>query len=110
MGSALKCGLTITEFWDSTPYEIFIAIDAFVWNVDRENKRDAWLAWNIAALTRAKRLPPLKRFLKGKPGKAKQLEGKELDQRRLEHQEIMAKIDIKKINKAKQKKVKRRGS
>ena len=98
------------QFWDSTLQEIYATIQAFTWNVERQNKSDAWLAWHIAALSRAKRLPPLKRFLKGKPGESKRLEGKELDQRRLEHQEIMAKIDIEKINKAKQKKVKRRGS
>ena len=107
----MKCGLSVFEFWDSTPREVHAVIEAFTWNVERKNKSDAWVVWHIAALSRAKRLPPLKRLMSsGKPGKSKRLEGKELDQRRLEHQEIMAKIDMTKINEAKQKKVKRRGS
>jgi len=45
-------------------------------------------------------LPALKKLLGS--DKAKPLEGEELKRRRAEHQEIMQKIDVDKINEAKQ--------
>lgn len=105
----MKCGLTISQFWHSTPREVYAAIDAFSWQVDRENKRDAWLVWHIAALSRAKRLPPLKRLMGGKEKDGKRLTGEKLEQRRKERREIMAKIDMDKLNKAIAKRKRKRG-
>ena len=90
----------MAEFWSLTPRETYAAIEAVSWRLEREHRRDAWLAWHIAALSRAKRLPALKKLLGS--DKAKPLEGEELKRRRAEHQEIMQKIDVDKINEAKQ--------
>jgi hypothetical protein len=86
------------EFWDMTPREIQAAIEADIWRRELVHRRDAWLAWHVAALSRAKRLPPLQRMLGG--GQTRELEGEELERRRREHQEIMEKIDVQKINEA----------
>ena len=97
--SALKCGVGVLEFWSLTPRETYATIEASSWRLEREHRRDAWLAWHIAALSRAKRLPPLQRLIA--PGKARTLVGEELERRRTEHREIMQKIDVGKINEAK---------
>jgi hypothetical protein len=86
-----------------TPREMFAAIEAVSWRLEREHRRDAWLAWHIAALSRAKRMPPLQRLIA--PGKARALDGEELERRRAEHREIVQKIDVGRINEA----VKQRG-
>ena len=91
------------EFWSLTPRETYAAIEAANWRLEREHRRDAWLAWHVATLSRAKRMPPLQRLIA--PGKAKALEGEELEQRRTEHREIMRKIPVDRINE-----VKRRGN
>jgi len=97
--SALKCGVGVLEFWSLTPRETYAVIEASSCRLEREHRRDAWLAWHIAALSRAKRLPPLQRLIA--PGKAKALKGEELERRRAEHREIVQKIDVRKINEAK---------
>ena len=97
--SALKCGVSVAEFWSLTPRETYAVIEASAWQLEREHRRNAWLAWHIAALSRAKRMPPLQRLIA--PGKARALEGEELERRRAEHREIMQKIDVGKINEAK---------
>jgi hypothetical protein len=81
-----------------TPRETFEVIDAANWRSDVDRKRDAWIAWHTAALSRAKRLPPLRRLISAGP--AKQLVGKELERRRREHREITESIDVDKINEA----------
>jgi len=97
--TALKCGIGVTEFWALTPRETFAAIEAVSWQLEREHRRDAWLAWHIAALSHAKRLPALQRLIGA--GKARALEGEELERRRAEHREIIQKIDVDRINEAK---------
>ena len=93
------CGVGVADFWALTPVETFAIIEATNWRLEREHRRDAWLAWHIAALSRAKRLPALQRLLGA--GKARALEGEELERRRGEHREIMQKIDVDRINEAK---------
>lgn len=89
----------MAEFWSLTPRETYVVIQAAQWRMEREHRRDMWLAWHVAALSRAKRLPALKGLLGA--GKARALTGKELKRRRAEHQEIMKKIDVSKITEAK---------
>jgi len=60
---ALKLGVTVGEFWDMTPRETFMALNASVWRIEQEMARSLVLAWNIAALERTKRLPPLSKLL-----------------------------------------------
>jgi len=96
---SLKCGIGVREFWSLTPRETYMVLEAATWRLEREHRRDAWLAWHIAALSRAKRLPALQRLIA--PGKARALEGEELERRRAEHREIVQKIDVDRINEAK---------
>ena len=96
---SLKCGIGVAEFWSLTPRETYAVIKAANWRLEREHRRDAWLAWHIAALSRAKRLPTLQRLIA--PGKSRALEGEELERRRAEHREIVQKIDVDRINEAK---------
>jgi len=70
-----------------TPAETLAVIDAAAWRADLEFKRDIRLAWHVAAFTRAKRLPPLRRLLK--PGRTRKLTGEDLAKRRAEHAELM---------------------
>jgi len=80
------------------PREVSAAIEAFAWRVEREHRRDAWLAWHTAALSRAKRLPPLQRLLGG--GETRVLQGEELELRRRERDEMLERIDVGKLNEA----------
>jgi len=83
---ALKCGMSAVEFWTATPRETYATMEAAAWRMEREQRRDVWLAWHVAALSRAKRLPALQRLMVG--GKAKVLTGEEAEQRREEHEEL----------------------
>jgi len=66
--------------------------------MEREHRRDAWLAWHVAALSRARRLPPLQRLLGG--GETRELKGEELGRRRRERDEMLERIDVGKLNEA----------
>jgi hypothetical protein len=73
-------------------------VEAANWRDYQRHRRDTWLAWHIAALSRARRLPTLQRMLGS--NKAKPLHGDKLERRRREHREIMDRIDVKQINEA----------
>lgn len=98
----MRAGIRVSEFWAQTPSETNAAIDAWLWNRDREHRRDGWLAWHVAALSRAKRMPALPRFLGS--ADAKPLEGEELEARRRERDELLSKVDLGKLNEAMKKK------
>ena len=83
-------GISVSEFWAMTPWELRLALEAGARRLERERQRDAWLAWHIAAMGRAKRLPSLRRLL-GVP-RARRLQGAELERRRREHAEIVRKL------------------
>lgn len=91
LGQALKCGLTVAEFWQMTPRETFMAIEAYLWRYEREVKDQIRMAWLNAALVRAKHLPPLARLL---AGKAKPLRGAELQKRRQEFEEMTRNMKV----------------
>lgn len=55
------------------------------------------MAWRIAAFSRAKKLPPLKKVLSTSP--AKPLRGAEREKRRQEFAEMTAKLDLSKFTK-----------
>jgi len=55
----------VAAFWELTPRETLMTIEAAIWRRRQERERDLWLAWHMAALQRAKRLPTLKRLLSG---------------------------------------------
>lgn len=93
----MRAGIGILEFWDLTPRETFMAIDAAIWRDEVQQRRNLTLAWQTAALTRAKRMPSLKQLLNTKP--AKVLHGEELEKRRQEFREMTANLDLSKLGK-----------
>lgn len=81
-----------------TPRETYAVLRAAAWKAKQRQRQDAWLAWHIAALSRRRRLPRLSQMMKHPEAKA--LEGEELEQRREERDEMLARIDIDKLNEA----------
>jgi len=92
---ALRAGISVLEFWDLTPWETFMMIDASIWREEIQQKRDLVLAWQTAALTRAKRMPSLKQLLNTKP--ARPLVGQELEKRRKEFRDMTSNLDVSKL-------------
>jgi hypothetical protein len=98
----LRCGISVSEFWDLTPQEVYWTVDAAVWRDQQTQRQQIVLAWRIAALTRAKKLPSLKQMLA--VGPAKPLVGAERVRRKQEFQDMAAGVDLAKINEALKKK------
>jgi hypothetical protein len=92
---ALRCGLTIGEFWELTPHEVYLSIDAYLWRTGQQQRHDFTVAWLNAKLQRAKKIPSLKVMLMDK--KAQKLTGKELAKRRDEFKQMTKDIDLTKI-------------
>ena len=93
----MRAGIGVLEFWDQTPRETFMAIDAAIWREEVRQKQNLTLAWQTAALTRAKRLPSLKQLLNTKP--AKPLVGAEMEKRRQEFRDMTKNLDLSKLRK-----------
>jgi hypothetical protein len=96
--NALRCGVTVADFWAMTPRETYAVIRATGWRIELEQRRDVVQAWQTASLSRAKRLPSLRRLLS--PGKSQALHGDELERRRRERDEMLERINVDKINEA----------
>lgn len=92
----------MAEFWDLTPYETLLIIEARAWRNEHDQKLLLKLAWDMAALSRSKRLPKLSLLLKSKP--VRPLKGQELIMRRSEFQDMTKNIDLKKLNDLKRRK------
>lgn len=56
--------MTALDFWRMTPGEVCAAMEAANGQAKAKLKRDMVQAWYIAALTRCKRMPSLKKLLK----------------------------------------------
>jgi hypothetical protein len=65
----LEFGYDEQSFWHMTPRQVDRAVSARGKTLIREQNERAWLAWHIAALTRSKRLPDLKKLLYKPPRK-----------------------------------------
>lgn len=63
-----------------------MVFDAAVWRQEQDRERDLWLAWHTAALSRAKKLPPLERLLR--PRKSKALTAEEKAARKAEFEAL----------------------
>lgn len=50
-------------FWSLTPRELSLMFEAAAERSKREHNNNAWLAWHVAALTRAQKFPKLKDLL-----------------------------------------------
>lgn len=96
MKQALRCGVSVAEFWEMTPRETLLTIEAAIWIDRRRVRQDLSLAWHTAALSRVKRMPSLKRLLASSKGsdKARPLKGKELEKRRDEFETLTEKVDV----------------
>ena len=71
---ALRAGVTVLSFWDLTPRETLIAMEAAVWRAEQAQAGQLAQAWHVAALLRNKQLPSLRTLLaRLKPSKAKKL-------------------------------------
>lgn len=83
---ALKAGVGALEFWEMTPPETYMAIEAATWRMEHEQRLMAWTAWHVAALSRAKKLPSLTKILT--PPEAKKLTPDEAATRRKEFEDM----------------------
>jgi len=92
---ALRCGIAAGEFWELTPWETFQAIEAAGWRAEQDARRDVALAWHVAALSRAKTLPPLRRLLRSSAPKP--LSAEDIERKKREHAALMEKIDLSKL-------------
>jgi len=90
LADVLRIGLSVSEFWSLTPRETALVFEAATWRYEREHHQRAWLAWHMAALSRAKRLPSLKRFM-GIPA-SKRLSKDEAKRRAQEHAEMVERM------------------
>ena len=52
-----------------TLWEVVLALEAAAWQAEQEQRRMLSLAWHVAALQRAKRLPSLRQLLGPRPKK-----------------------------------------
>ncbi len=87
---ALRAGVSVVEFWALTPRETLATLEATVWRAEQRAAGDLSHAWHIAALTRIKRMPTLKRLLMPfMPSKAKL---QPIEERRREFLEMRAKV------------------
>ena len=60
-------GYDLESFWDQTPRTLSLAFDAFNDMQINQHNEHAWMAWHIAALHRAKKMPHLNLLLVRKP-------------------------------------------
>jgi hypothetical protein len=84
---ALRAGVPVSEFWDMTPCETVLAIEAAAWRLEQDERGRLRLAWHVAALSRAKRLPPLAQLMAPQK-QSRTLSGEELEARRREFAEM----------------------
>lgn len=63
MSAWLRTGRDITEFWVQTPRTLALVLKAFADLRKEERQQRLSLAWHIAKLSRAQRIPSLKQLL-----------------------------------------------
>lgn len=84
--TALDVGMSVDYFWSLTPKETRMEFKARKKKIKREQDQAAWLAWHIAALSRAKRVPSFSKMVP--PPKAKRLTPEEQAARQAEHDDM----------------------
>lgn len=62
----MEAGLDPSHFWTLTYREISAILDGAAKRLRREHDERTWLAWHIAALQRAKKLPKLETMMSRK--------------------------------------------
>lgn len=83
------------------PLETVEAIDAASWRDQKKQRLYLKLAWEIAMLSRQKRIPPLRSLLSAQP--SRKLRGKELREKRADFKAMASPKNIALINAAAQK-------
>lgn len=63
----MMLGYEPASFWDQTVRTLDLAVQAMNTRARLEHNRRAWAVWHIAALSRAKKLPSLKRLMMKEP-------------------------------------------
>lgn len=87
--------MAVADFWQLTPRETYMAIEAAIWQDERQQRSAVAAAWLVAKLTKAKRIPPLKQLLVEKKGR--KLTGAEKRKRQREFSEMTAHVDLEKL-------------
>lgn len=64
--------LPLNEFWNMTPYEFFILVEAYTENEEERSKELIIQAYYTEAFARMKKLPKLDKILKSTKPKRKQ--------------------------------------
>lgn len=85
LGRAVESGVTIDEFWHSTPRELQILSRA---RIKQTSNSAVFLAWHAAALMRIEKLPPLTELLG--TGKASNDLATEREEHEREFDEVIA--------------------
>ena len=86
----MKFGISVVEYWDMTPRETIAALDAAAWRIRQEQMQSLSLAWHTAALTRARKLPPLARLLSHLK---KPVRNEPIEKRREEFEELKGRMN-----------------
>ena len=56
------CGHDHESFWDQTPRTLLLTFEAHNDSYIKEHNEWAWIAWHIASMQRAKKIPPLSKL------------------------------------------------
>jgi len=99
MREALRCGVTIAEYWSMTPPETLAVIEAHNWRQRQEERRQMTTAWMTAALTRTRRLPRLGALL-ARSKRPQKLSKNDLAARRTEFRQAATPEKLARINEA----------
>lgn len=63
MKTATLIGINVLDFWELTPYEFSLTVEAFNKNKEEEQEEKLTLVWLGAAWQRAKKMPRLREIL-----------------------------------------------
>jgi hypothetical protein len=81
--------VTVAEFWDMTPRETFLAMEAGAWRMQQEQTLAMSAAWHAAAFQRAKRMPSLSSVL----NRLKPKKHMPIEKRREEFEELSRRLN-----------------
>ncbi len=74
--AASRSGIKPDCFFDLTPYQTGIYVGESIEKYGDDCRADLYLAWHVAAFSRTKRLPPLKKLIEVKPKGSGELSSK----------------------------------
>lgn len=98
---ALRCGVSVIEFWDLTPRETFMSMEGYLWREERRQQAEITAAWLTAKLSRARRVPALKQLLADR--RPQRTSAAELARRGEEFEEMSKNIDLEALNRHRKK-------